>query len=114
MMEWFIPDCYLGSKSNGGSLTHEAVCILNPYDEDTTVSFTLYFENCEPMDGFEISIPRRRTIHIRLDKLTDKNGNLIIRDTPYGMKIESDLKVYIQYTRVDTSQPEMALMTTII
>lgn len=113
-MEWYIPDCYLGSKSNGESLTHEAVCILNPHDEDTRVSLTLYFEDREPMDGFEVNIPGRRTIHIRLDKLTDKHGNPIKRDTPYGMRIESNLKLYIQYTRVDTSQPEMALMTTII
>jgi Anabaena sensory rhodopsin transducer. len=113
-MEWFIPDCYLGSKSNGENVTHEAVCILNPHDEDTVVKLTLYFEDREPADGFEINIPKRRTIHIRLDKLRDKDGNPIKRDTPYGMKIECDLKVYIQYTRVDTSQPELALMTTII
>jgi hypothetical protein len=113
-MEKYIPDCYLGSKSNGESKTHEAVCILNPLSEDTVVNLTLYFEDREPMDGFEIMIPARRTIHIRLDKIRNKDGYLIQRDTPYGMKIESTQQVYVQYTRVDTSQPELALMTTIV
>lgn len=113
-MEWYIPDCYLGSKSLGESVTHEAVCILNPFNEDTVVDLTLYFEDREPMDGFEIIIPKRRTIHIRLDKIKNKDGNLIQRDTSYGMRIVSSQQVYIQYTRVDTSQPELALMTTII
>ncbi len=113
MMEWYIPDCYLGSKSHGEAITHEAVCILNPFNEDAKVNLILYFEDREPMDGFEFIIPKRRTIHIRLDKVTNKNGSLIQRDTPYGMKIESSRQVYIQYTRVDTSQPELALMTTI-
>lgn len=113
-MEWYIPDCYLGSISHGEALTHEAVCILNPSNEDAIVNLTLYFEDREPMDGYEIIIPRRRTIHIRLDKITNKNGIPIQRDTPYGMKIECSQKVYIQYTRVDTSQPELALMTTIV
>lgn len=113
-MEWYIPDCYLGSRSQGDFITHEAVCILNPSNEDTVAALTLYFEDREPMEGFKILIPGRRTIHIRLDKLRNKAGDLIPRDTPYGMKIECSRQVYIQYTRVDTSQPEMALMTTMV
>ncbi|WP_279060402.1 sensory rhodopsin transducer [Gemmiger formicilis] len=34
-------------------------------------------------------------------------------DTPYALLVESDVEVVCQYSRLDTAQSEMALMTTI-
>jgi len=34
-------------------------------------------------------------------------------DVPYAMMVESDTEIVVQYSRMDTSQAEMALMSTI-
>jgi hypothetical protein len=40
------------------------------------------------------------------------SGN-IPRDTPYAILVESSEPIVVQYSRLDTSAVEMALMTTI-
>jgi hypothetical protein len=113
-MKWYIPDCYLGSVSHGNALTHEAVCILNPGNTDADVKLILLFEDRAEMSGFSASVRARSTNHIRLDKISNECGEKIPRDLPYAMEIDCDVPVKIQYTRVDTSQEEMALMSVIV
>ena len=64
------------------------------------------------MSGFSVEVPPERTLHIRLDKLVNSEGIPIPQDTPYAMVIDCEQDISVQYTRVDTSQPAMALMTT--
>lgn len=113
-MKWYIPDCFWHSKSNGVFVSHEAVCVLNTNKKDVTVNLTLYFEDREKLDGYAITVPAERTKHIRLDQTVNQEGTPIPQDTPYAMVIECEDNITIQYTRVDTSQPEMAIATTII
>lgn len=113
-MKKLIPDCYLPSSANGTYVSHEAVCVLNLNAEPVTVSMTLYFEDRDKMEGFVVTVPAERTHHIRLDKLLSVNGTPIPKDTPYAMVIESELEVAIQYTRVDTTQPELAMITAMV
>ena len=54
-----------------------------------------------------------RTNHIRLDKMVADNGQPIPRNKPYAILIESDQPIVAQVSRLDVSQPEYALMTTI-
>ena len=97
-MKWYIPDCFWHSKSNGVFVSHEAICILNTNDTPVKVNITLYFE----------------TLHIRMDQLKNTDGTPIPQDTPYAAVVECEKNITIQYTRVDTSQPEMAIATAII
>lgn len=113
-MKKLIPDCYLPSSANGTYVSHEAVCVLNLNEVDVTVNMTLYFEDREKMTGYSAVIPAERTVHIRLDKIVSCDGTPIPRDTPYAMVIESELDVAVQYTRVDTTQPELAMITAIV
>ena len=113
-MKWFIPDCYWNSKSNGAFVSHEAVCILNTNDTHAMIEMTLYFEDREKLGGYSVTIPPERTLHIRLDKLLNRDGLPIPQDTPYAMTIDCEQSITVQYTRVDTSQPELAIATTII
>lgn len=110
---WFIPDGYYPSTSSGKQKSHDAVCVLNPGKEDASIHITLYFEDREKQSGFQASCSAERTHHIRMDKLTDENGNSVPMDVPYAMMVESDVDIIVQYSRMDTSQAEMALMTTI-
>lgn len=113
-MKWYIPDCFWHSQSNGVFVSHEAVCVLNTNENDVTVNLTLYFEDREKLGGYSIVVPAERTKHIRLDQIVNTKGTPIPQDTPYAMVIDCDDHITIQYTRVDTSQPELAIATTIV
>lgn len=109
---WFIPDGYFPEKSSGVFNSHEAICVLNAGSNDALLSITLYFEDRDKMSGFEALCKAERTNHIRMDKLKDKSGNGVPQGVAYAMMVESDVPVVVQYSRMDTTQAEMALMTT--
>ena len=110
---WFIPDGYMSDTVKGEFVSHEAVCVLNLSGETAHIDLTLYFEDCEPLRGFHATCDHERTHHIRLDKLKNPAGEEIPRDVPYAMLVESSTPIVVQYSRLDTAQAEMALMTTI-
>ena len=87
--------------------------MLNTGKITAAISMTLYFEDRAPVEGISFECGPERTIHFRMDKVL-VNGVHIPRGVPYAAKLVSDVPVAIQYTRVDTTQSENALMTTII
>lgn len=110
---WYVPDCYYPAiTSPGHYVSHEAICVLNIGKEDAKLSLTLYFEDREPMRDFKAVCAGERTNHIRLDQIKDENGNGVPQGVPYAMMIESDRPIIVQYSRLDTTQAEMSLMTT--
>ena len=109
---WLIPDTYLNSISKNKNISHESICVLNTSDVDAVIKLTLFFEDREKRDDFESFCGAGRTHHIRLDKIRSKNGESIPRDIPYAILLESNIEIVVQYSRLDTSSAEMALMTT--
>ena len=109
---WLIADNYLNSVSLNDWVSHEAVCVLNTGERDAEITLTLFFEDRESRNDFRSVCPAGRTHHIRLDKIRSTSGELIPRDVPYAMLLESTEPVVVQYSRLDTSHKEMALMTT--
>lgn len=109
---WFIPDCYYPERSSGVFPSHEAICVLNPGKEDAHIELTLYFEDRDKSGGFSAVCKAERTNHIRLDKLKAADGESIPKGLPYALMVESDVDIIVQYSRMDTTQAEMALMTT--
>jgi len=109
---WLIPDAFYNSQSIG-AVSHEAVCILNTSNEDANINMTLYFEDRDKMEGFNSHCKAGRTHHIRMDKLSSTTDQRVPKDTPYAILVESSIEVVVQYSRLDTSQAEMALMTTV-
>lgn len=110
---WVIPDGFLPDKSNGEFVSHEAICVLNTGEEETEIKLTIFFEDREPMDKFIAVCGARRTNHIRLDKIRDIEGNRIPVGVPYAIMVESSSDIVVQHSRMDTSQAELTLMTTI-
>lgn len=109
---WMIPDGFLQPKSTGEQISHESVCVLNVGEENANIRLSLYFEDREPMEHFFSQCGAKRTHHIRLDKLRDRNGEQVPRGVPYAIKVESDVPVFVQHSRLDTSQEALALFTT--
>lgn len=109
---WLIADTYLNSVSKNKNISHESVCVVNTSDIDAKIKLTLFFEDKDKRDDFESFCGAGRTHHIRLDKIRSVNGEQIPRDVPYAILIESNVEIVVQYSRLDTSAAEMALMTT--
>jgi hypothetical protein len=108
---WLIGDGFISEKSTGDQISHESVCVLNLTKQDATIQLTLYFEDRAPMDGFVSYCQAERTHHIRLDKIKDQAGNPVPRGVPYAIKVDSNVPVIVQHTRLDTTQEAFALMT---
>lgn len=109
---WIIADGYLPEKSHGDQISHESVCVLNLGKTDAVIKLTFYYEDHEPMDRFVSHCKSQRTHHIRLDQLKDADGNPVPCGVPYAIKVDSNVPVLVQHTRLDTSQAELSLMTT--
>jgi hypothetical protein len=110
---WFIPDCYFPSISTGNVyVSHEAICVLNAGEEDAVIDIILYFEDREKMTGFKAVCSGERTNHIRMDKIKDEKGNGVPMGVPYAAMVESSTEIIVQYSRLDTTQAEIGLMTT--
>jgi hypothetical protein len=110
---WYIPDAYLPSSGLGQKWEgHESICILNAGDTDARVTFTLFFEDREPIVIENLPVPARRDRHIGMHKPEQLNGTEVPRDVPYGVEVASDQPIVVQYSRLDVTQPNFTLMTT--
>jgi hypothetical protein len=111
---WAIAEGYLPGWSHGPEpqmLSHETACLLNCSDQPANVRITVFFTDREPAGPFRITVPPRRTRHIRFNELDDPES--IPRDTDYASVIEADVPIVVQHTRLDSRQAENALITTI-
>lgn len=111
---WAIAEGWIPSGSNGpepAMTSHETACLLNTGDRDAHVSVHLLFTDREPAGPYLVTVPARRTLHLRFNDLTDPEP--VPRDTDYASVIESDWPIVVQHTRLDSRQAENALMTTV-
>jgi hypothetical protein len=112
---WAIAEGYIPPSSTHGDdprfLSHEAACILNANDQDAQVTLTIYFSDREPAGPYRLTVPARRTRHLRFNDLNDPEP--IPTDTPYSSVIEADVPIVIQHTRLDSRQDALALLSTI-
>ena len=111
--KWIIADGFLPEKSNGDFVSHEAVCVLNLSEKTAEIEMKVYFEDREPMMGFQAECKPQRTNHIRLDKIKNINGEKIPVGIPYAVQVISSQPIIAQHSRMDTSQKELSLMTTV-
>ena len=110
---WAIAEGYIPGYSNGPEpqmTSHETACILNASDRDAGVRFTLFFTDRDPVGPYRITVPSRRTVHMRFNELTEPEPVPV--DTPFACVIESDTPIVVQHTRLDSRQAENALFST--
>lgn len=112
---WAIAEGYIPPSSTHGDdprlLSHEVACILNVSDQDAQVTLTIYFSDREPAGPYRVTVPARRTRHLRFNDLNDPEP--IPTDTPYSSVIEADIPIVVQHTRLDSRQDALALLSTI-
>ena len=111
---WAIAEGYIPGASHGPApqmTSHETVCLLNAGDRPAQVRITVFFADREPAGPYRVTVPARRTLHLRFNDLVDPEP--IPRDTDYASVIESDQPIVVQHTRLDSRQAENALISTI-
>ncbi|TFI53343.1 sensory rhodopsin transducer [Mastigocladus laminosus UU774] len=112
--KWAIAEGYIPAYSKGPEpqfTSHETACLLNTSDQDAHVEITIYFSDREPVGPYRVTVPARRTLHLRFNNLTDPEP--IPHDTDYASVFESDVPIVVQHTRLDSRQCENALLSTI-
>ncbi len=111
---WAIPEGYIPGTSvsdDHALVSHETACILNAGSEDADIAITLFFEDSEPVGPYRVHVPARRTLHLRFNDLTDPAP--VPRDTAYASLIESNVPIVVQHTRLDSRDPNIALLSTV-
>lgn len=105
---WLVPDGFIPQESSGSQESHEAICVLNTSTETARLTLSFYFEDRDPIKGVSVVVPPERTRHVRTDGL---EGAAIPRGVPYAIRVESNVPVIVQSSRMDTTQPALSLMT---
>jgi hypothetical protein len=111
---WAIPEGYIPPDDSAKSralISHEAACLLNASDSDAHVQLTVYFADREPAGPYRVTVPARRTLHLRFNDLREPER--IPTGTDYASVIESDVPIVVQHTRLDSRNENYALLTTI-
>ncbi len=111
---WAIAEGWIPSESSFSDRalqSHETACILNASDSTANVGITILFEDREPIGPYRVTVPARRTLHLRFNDLDDPQA--IPRDTAYSSVFESDVAIVVQHTRLDSRRAEVSLLSTI-
>src|SRR5215467_12618544 len=90
---WAIAEGYIPTWSHGPQpemKSHETACILNAGDEDAHVRILVFFSDKEAIGPYEITVPARRTKHIRFNDLQAPQP--IPEGTEFSSVIESDVR----------------------
>lgn len=110
---WAIAEGYIPSQSSFSDralISHETACILNANDREAHVQITVFFADREPVGPYRVTVPPRRTLHLRFNDL--KEPAPIPRDTDYSSVFELDLPIVLQHTRLDLRHAEVSLLST--
>jgi hypothetical protein len=110
---WVIAEGYIPSDTvvKGRALeSHETACILNAAGDDAHVRITLFFSDRDPVGPYVVTVPARRTRHVRFNDFEQPAP--VPRDTDYSSLIESDVPIVVQHTRLDSRQEALALLST--
>ena len=111
---WAIPEGYIPPESHGPEpqmTSHETACLLNVSNDPAHVRVTIFYADRDPAGPYKITVPPRRTSHVRFNDLQDPEP--IPRDTDFASLFESDVPIVVQHTRLDSRQAENALLSTI-
>jgi hypothetical protein len=110
---WAIAEGHIPSQSSFTDrdlISHETACILNAGDGDALVALTIFFADRDPVGPYRITVPARRTLHLRFNDLTEPSP--VPRDTDFSSVFQSDVPIVVQHTRLDSRHAEVSLLST--
>jgi len=109
---WFIPDGEIPYKDKKGLYAHEAIIITNPNKVEAKINFTVYFRDKEPIEDIKIILKGERMIDIHMNNIEEIPIN-IPEGKPYSLKIESNIGIIVQHSRLISIKGNFTVFTTI-
>ena len=109
---WFFPDGDRPPFGDSELIGHESFIVLNPNSEEAHIVFTLYFEEAEPVQGIQMTVPAERVKCFQTHNPNHFGEHVLPLTTQYAAKVESDVPVIVQYGRLDARQENLAYYTT--
>lgn len=110
---WSIAEGFIPGESTSDDralISHEAACILNATNRTAEIRIMIYFADREPVGPYRVTVPARRTFHLRFNDLQNPE---VPRDTDYASVIESSVPIVVQHTRLDSRNPDISLLSTL-
>jgi hypothetical protein len=110
---WAIAEGYIPSQSSFSDralVSHETACILNAGNDDANIVLSIFFADREPAGPYRITVPARRTLHLRFNDLAAPAP--VPRDTDFSSVFESNVPIVVQHTRLDSRHAEVSLLST--
>ncbi|MFC7403321.1 sensory rhodopsin transducer [Citricoccus sp. GCM10030269] len=107
---WTFPAGYIPSRSTGHEpeyTSRNVLCLLNATDRDACVRLTVFHEDRNPVDPYEVLVPRQRVRQVRVNDLIDPEA--VPLGQPYGVVLASDVPVSAQLLSVDTADGHYAV-----
>lgn len=110
---WIFADGYLPEAGSGGKYVgHDCLCVVNTSLEDADLLLDFYFEDREAVESIPARVGAKRSLHLRFDQ-PDRLVYGLPRETPYSLRLRSSVPVVAQYSRLDVTQPNVTIMTSL-
>lgn len=108
--EWVFADGWLPGKNPcpSGLEAHEALMILNTGATPAHIELDFYFDDRVPVKNVPVKVEAERVKCLRLDRPDEIGGLAIPPMTQYALRVRSDVKVVVQFGRLDTTQSNLA------
>ncbi|XVH30499.1 sensory rhodopsin transducer [Haloferacaceae archaeon DSL9] len=110
---WAIPGGYVPAESTGPEpemVSHDKVCLLNATEELASAELTLQYADGRNAGPYSLSVAARRVRHVRINDLIDPYAPPL--GEAYGIVVESDVPIVVQFSRQDTRRAETASLST--
>lgn len=88
--------------------SHEALILFNVGAKSANVLLDFYFEDKPPVKEIPLVVEAERVISLRLDNHRDIGGIKLPRLTQYALRVRSDVKIVVQFGRLDATQPNLS------
>jgi len=112
---WAISAGHAPSRSHGDEPafgSRDQLALLNAGDALANVRLTVHYADRTPVGPFRLGIAPRRLRVIRVNDLIFPEAVLL--DRPYGLVLESDVPIVLQFTRQDTRAAANAGLMTVV
>lgn len=106
-MIWFSPDGDCPPLGDSLMKVHEFNDVLNPNAQDATVTFTLYFENEEPVRDIKMLEPAERGRGFQTHNPEHFGEHILSASRKYAARIQIDVPVIAPYGRLDACQENL-------
>lgn len=111
---WAIPGGHIPLHSTGHepeNTSRDELSLLNTTDEEAQVELTIFYSDREPVNPYRLVVAARRVRQVRFNDLIDPEA--LPLDTPYACVLVASVPIVVQFTRLDTSQANNAVASTI-